>query len=150
MKKVFLLILVIVILPMTLSAQNTTDALVLINGKVSNVELSSIEPNTIESVTVIKDQAAIDIYGEAAKNGVILVITKDFVKPVRYDSVKYQVPKPLIFVDGETYNSDLKSINPDEIKSISVLKDLSATKVFGVAGNNGVILITTKGDHSKK
>ena len=150
MKKVFLLVLLIAFLPMTLSAQNKTDALVLINGKVSNVELSSIDPNTIESVSVIKGQSAINIYGEAAKNGVILVITKDFVKPIKYDTAKYQLPKALIIVDGEIYNSDLKSIHPEEIKSISVLKNISGAKVYGEAGKNGVIIVTTKRQNLKK
>lgn len=150
MKKVFLLALLIVILPMTLSAQNKTDALILINGTATNVELNSIDPNAIESVTVIKDQAAIDIYGEAAKNGVVLVITKDFARPVRYDTAKYQASKALIVLDGEIYKSGLNSIHPDEISTISVLNDLSATRAYGEAGKNGVILITTKGNKLKK
>jgi TonB-dependent SusC/RagA subfamily outer membrane receptor len=149
MKKEFLLIL-LVILPMALSAQNKADTLLLINGKVSNVELSSIDPNTIESVSVIKNQVAIDIYGEAAKNGVILVITKDLVNPISYDTAKYQQAKPLLVVDGEIYKSDLKSIQPEEIESLSVLKNVSATKVYGVAGTNGVIIVTTKRNKTNK
>jgi TonB-dependent SusC/RagA subfamily outer membrane receptor len=150
MKKALFLAVLIVTLQMTLSSQNKTDALILINGKVSNAELSSIDPNTIESMTVIKDQAAIDIYGEAAKNGVILVITKDFARPVRYDSAKYQPSKALIILDGEIYKSGLNSIHPDEISTISVLNDLSATKAYGEAGKNGVILITSKRNKLKK
>lgn len=49
---------------------------------------------------------------------------------------------PLIQVDGvERLMSD---IDPNEIESITVLKDASATAVFGVRGANGVVLITTK------
>jgi bla regulator protein blaR1 len=150
MKKVFLLVLLTVMFQIILSAQNKTNELLLINGKVSNLELSSIDPNTIESVSVFKDQAAINIYGEAAKNGVILVITKDFVRPISYDTAKYQQPKPLIILDGEIYNSDIKSIHPDNIESISVLKNVSATKVYGESGKNGVIIVTTKGPRLKK
>ncbi|HTN38470.1 MAG TPA: SusC/RagA family TonB-linked outer membrane protein, partial [Arachidicoccus sp.] len=50
---------------------------------------------------------------------------------------------PLIMVDGiarDTYDD----IDPNEVESISVLKDASATAVYGVRGANGVILITTK------
>ncbi len=50
---------------------------------------------------------------------------------------------PLIMVDGvarDTYND----IDPNEIETISILKDASATAVYGVRGANGVILITTK------
>lgn len=51
--------------------------------------------------------------------------------------------QPLIMVDGiarDTYND----IDPNEIETISILKDASATAVYGVRGANGVILITTK------
>ena len=49
---------------------------------------------------------------------------------------------PLVLVDG--VESSMNDINPSEVESISVLKDASATAVFGVKGANGVILITTK------
>ena len=50
---------------------------------------------------------------------------------------------PLIMVDGiETANYN--NIDPNEIESISILKDASATAVYGVRGANGVLIITTK------
>ena len=49
---------------------------------------------------------------------------------------------PLIQVDG--VERDMWDIDPNEIESVTVLKDASATAVFGVRGANGVILITTK------
>lgn len=49
---------------------------------------------------------------------------------------------PLIQVDG--VERDMSQIDPNEIESVTVLKDASATAVFGVRGANGVILITTK------
>lgn len=49
---------------------------------------------------------------------------------------------PLIEVDG--VEREFSQIDPNEIASITVLKDASATAVFGVRGANGVILITTK------
>ena len=52
---------------------------------------------------------------------------------------------PLVQIDGVTREmSDFTQIDPNEIESISVLKDASATAVFGVQGANGVILVTTK------
>jgi TonB-linked SusC/RagA family outer membrane protein len=51
--------------------------------------------------------------------------------------------KPLIMVDGVARDS-YNNIDPNEIESISILKDASATAVFGVRGANGVILIVTK------
>lgn len=50
----------------------------------------------------------------------------------------------VIIVDGIQYTSSLSSINPDDIASIDILKDASATAVYGAQGANGVILITTK------
>lgn len=49
---------------------------------------------------------------------------------------------PLILVDG--VERDFNSIDPKEIESFSILKDASATAVYGVRGANGVIAITTK------
>lgn len=50
---------------------------------------------------------------------------------------------PLVMVDGiETPNYN--NIDPNEIETVSILKDASATAVYGVRGANGVILITTK------
>lgn len=52
---------------------------------------------------------------------------------------------PLIQIDGVTMDaSAMNDLDPEEIESISVLKDASATAVFGVEGANGVILVTTK------
>lgn len=48
----------------------------------------------------------------------------------------------LVLVDG--IERDWNQIDPDDIESFSVLKDASATAVYGVRGANGVILITTK------
>lgn len=50
--------------------------------------------------------------------------------------------KPLVQVDG--VERSFNDIDPNEIESITVLKDASATAVFGVRGANGVLLITTK------
>lgn len=50
---------------------------------------------------------------------------------------------PLILVDGIPRES-IREIDANEIETVSVLKDASATAVFGVRGANGVILITTK------
>ena len=49
---------------------------------------------------------------------------------------------PLILVDG--VERQMNNLDVNEVESISVLKDASATAVFGVKGANGVILITTK------
>lgn len=50
--------------------------------------------------------------------------------------------EPLILVDG--IERDFNDVDPNEIETVSTLKDASATAVYGVKGANGVILITTK------
>ena len=50
--------------------------------------------------------------------------------------------EPLVLVDG--VERTMNDVDPNQIESMSVLKDASATAVFGVKGANGVILITTK------
>ncbi len=53
--------------------------------------------------------------------------------------------QPLIQVDGVTVDASyMNDIDPEEIESVTVLKDASATAVFGVEGANGVVLISTK------
>ncbi|MGZ5254567.1 MAG: SusC/RagA family TonB-linked outer membrane protein, partial [Flavitalea sp.] len=51
---------------------------------------------------------------------------------------------PLIVVDGIPYSGGLMDINPNDVKSIEVLKDASAAAIYGSRGANGVILVTTK------
>mgnify|MGYP006251405147 FL=1 len=52
---------------------------------------------------------------------------------------------PLVIVDGITLSlDDMNALDPNDIKSISVLKDASTTALYGVRGGNGVIVITTK------
>lgn len=51
---------------------------------------------------------------------------------------------PLYVVDGFPIVGDISNINPDEIESISILKDASATSLYGSRAANGVVLIQTK------
>ena len=148
MKKLTLLIFPMIFCFISLSAQvDKKDPLIVINGKISNIKLSSLEPSDIESMSVSKSQAAKDAYGILAENGVISIITKDYVKT---DSRNDQPSKPLVLVDGEVFTSSLDSINIQEIESVSVRKDKSATAPYGKAGENGVILITTKENSLRK
>lgn len=56
--------------------------------------------------------------------------------------------QPLVLVDG--VEREFSQIAPDDIETISVLKDASATAVYGVRGANGVMLITTKRGKEQK
>jgi len=60
----------------------------------------------------------------------------------------FQNASPLFVVDG-FFTSDISNISPDQIESMEVLKDASATAIYGSRGANGVILITTKNGGDK-
>lgn len=55
---------------------------------------------------------------------------------------------PLYVIDGVPYTGSLNAINPADIKSTTILKDATATAIYGSRGANGVVLITTKGGSS--
>ncbi|MGZ8538800.1 MAG: SusC/RagA family TonB-linked outer membrane protein, partial [Flavisolibacter sp.] len=58
---------------------------------------------------------------------------------------------PLIVLDGIPFMGSIADINPNDVRSIEILKDASATAIYGSRGANGVILITTdKGSRNRK
>ncbi|MEN8229832.1 MAG: SusC/RagA family TonB-linked outer membrane protein, partial [Bacteroidota bacterium] len=57
---------------------------------------------------------------------------------------------PMIVLDGAVYKGSLADINPNDVKSIDILKDASSAAVFGSKAASGVILITTKKGTSGK
>ena len=58
---------------------------------------------------------------------------------------------PLVVLDGIPFPGSIGDINPNDIKSVDILKDASATAIYGSRGANGVILITTnKGQRGRK
>jgi TonB-linked SusC/RagA family outer membrane protein len=52
--------------------------------------------------------------------------------------------EPLFVVDGVPFNGSINDLNQDDVASVEILKDASATAIYGSRGANGVILITTK------
>ncbi|MBK1439824.1 SusC/RagA family TonB-linked outer membrane protein [Parapedobacter sp. ISTM3] len=51
---------------------------------------------------------------------------------------------PLIVVDNFPYDGDLSTINPNDVASITILKDAASSSIWGVRAGNGVVVITTK------
>ena len=58
--------------------------------------------------------------------------------------------EPLFVVDGIPFNGSINDLNQDDVASVEILKDASATAIYGSRGANGVILITTKRGRSGK
>jgi N-acetylmuramoyl-L-alanine amidase/HSP20 family molecular chaperone IbpA len=117
------------------------------DGKIISAdEMKKIDPNTIESVSVLKDKIATDKYGAKGKNGVVEIKikpSKDSNDPIE---LKLEaVNQPLYVLDTKIISNDeMKKIDPNTIESINVLKDKTATDKYGVKGKNGVVEITLK------
>lgn len=63
---------------------------------------------------------------------------------IRGESTFLSSTNPLIVVDNFPFEGDISSINPNDIESITVLRDASAASIWGARSGNGVIVITTK------
>ena len=63
---------------------------------------------------------------------------------IRGRSTLFAAAQPLIVIDDFPYEGDLSNINPNDVESITVLKDAAAASVWGTRAGNGVIVITTK------
>lgn len=63
---------------------------------------------------------------------------------IRGLSSLYSANGPLYIVDGVPFSGDLSGINPQDIESIDMQKDVTATALYGARGANGVVFITTK------
>lgn len=76
-----------------------------------------------------------------------VVLTKDGEIEIRGVSTIWGISDPLVVVDGYPLigvEDGLRSINPDVVESITVLKDAVAASIYGARASNGVIVITTK------
>ena len=110
--------------------------LYIVDGKPA-AEIESIEPENIESISVLKDVQAKILYGDKGKNGVIIITTKD--------AAKAKIDDAVVLVDGVPYDGDINDIAPETIESMEVLKGENATRIYGVAAKNGAISIKLKG-----
>ncbi|WP_225321477.1 SusC/RagA family TonB-linked outer membrane protein [Rhizosphaericola mali] len=63
---------------------------------------------------------------------------------IRGRSTLFANDQPLVVVDGFPYDGDISNINPNDIASVTVLKDAAASSIWGVKSGNGVIVLTTK------
>jgi len=69
---------------------------------------------------------------------------KDDGLTIRGVSTLYGTKRPLIVVDNFPIEGDINSINPNDVESITILKDAAAASIWGARAANGVIVITTK------
>lgn len=108
-------------------------------GAISTVDVTNLKVSNAQLSTNLAGQLAgivsMSRSGEPGKNS-----AADFY--IRGVSSFQGSSSPLVLVDG--IERDLDLVDTDDIASFSILKDASASAVYGVRGANGVILITTK------
>src|SRR5690606_14868355 len=63
---------------------------------------------------------------------------------IRGQNTIHSDARVLVIVDNFPYEGDLNNINPNDVESITVLKDAAAASIWGARAGNGVIVITTK------
>ncbi|MBB5436934.1 TonB-linked SusC/RagA family outer membrane protein [Pedobacter sp. AK017] len=63
---------------------------------------------------------------------------------IRGMSTIFSNTQPLIVVDNFPYDGDIRNLNPNDIESVTVLKDAAAASIWGARAGNGVIVISTK------
>lgn len=128
-----------------LRVEDETFPLVILDKKeITKEELEAINPETIESISVLKDKLAAGLYGDKGKNGVILISLKKEQKGIILVKDGVEVTPLIMFDDKEITKQEMDAINPETIQSISVLKDKSATELYGDKGKNGVVIVTSK------
>lgn len=113
----------------TLSKERVTGAYDLLPKKALDKPSSNIASRLVGRVAGV--QATLDVNGDPTFQ-------------IRGKSSLYADAQPLVVVDGFPIEGDFKSINPNDVESITVLKDAAAASIWGARSANGVIVITTK------
>ncbi|SKC15804.1 SusC/RagA family TonB-linked outer membrane protein [Dyadobacter psychrophilus] len=110
-----------------------------VTGAITSVKAKDITaiPTTNALRSLQGKVSGIDITQSSGQPGADINIVLRGNRSLRADN------KPLVLVDGIPYGSFI-DINPTDIASIEVLKDVASTAIYGTRGANGVIIITTK------
>ncbi|MCD2423488.1 TonB-dependent receptor [Niabella pedocola] len=110
-----------------------------LTGAVASVQTKKLEKEAPRSIQdLLRGNAAGLIIGQgntAKADATLLIRGKGTLKAGN---------SPLNVVDGVIYDGTFADLNPNDIQSIDILKDASATAVYGAKAANGVVLITTK------
>ena len=106
--------------------------------------IASVKQDEIEVLAPVATSVQ-DLLGGAAKG--VLVITSpypNFNTGISNNAPLYVIDGVAQFVDDTQAINPLQSLSPNEIESIDILKDASATAIYGSRGANGVIIVNTK------
>src|SRR5258706_7641469 len=108
--------------------------------------ISSISAGTIESVPVPTVESALQgrasgvqvVSNDGSPGGNISVLIRGVGSLASYGN------GPLYVIDGYPITGGINNINPSDIATLDVLKDASATAIYGIRAANGVVIVTTK------
>lgn len=117
-----------------------------LTGATSSLKGSEITqvPVTTAAQAITGKVAGVNVITQSGAPGADINIT------VRGGTSITQSMAPLYIVDGFQMDNGLQNVDINDIESIDVMKDASATAIYGARGSNGVILITTKSGKSGK
>ena len=136
--------------PLQLTKETIKAPLIILDGKIMDIDVNTIPMETVESVNVLPGKEATVKYGVTGKDGVILITTKkggvqvtDVPPPPPPPPPSGLTNHPLIILNGKVSDIDLNKLNPNTIDTIKVLKDEVAIKKYGEIGKDGVLEVTT-------
>ncbi len=112
-----------------------------VTGAVSSVSGATIEKVPVTTVDQALQGRATGVQvmnNDASPGGNVSIMIRGV------GSIGVNGNAPLYVIDGYPTTSGINNINPNDIASIDILKDASATAVYGIRAANGVIIITTK------
>ena len=117
-----------------------------ITGAISQVSTEEIERRPVSSVSQALEGATSGItvtsnYGQPGNDPTIVI---------RGVGTINGTTTPLYVIDGVPFGGNISDLNPDDIASMSVLKDAASAALYGNRASNGVILITTKKANKEK
>lgn len=117
-----------------------------ITGAISQVTSADIANRPVSSVTSALEGASsgINVTGAIGQPGTSSTISIRGIGTVTGNN------NPLIVLDGVPFDGNMTDIAPDDIESISVLKDAASCALYGNRASNGVILLTTKKSKANK
>ena len=106
--------------------------------------VSTVNSDAIESGTPVRVEDALQ--GQASGVNIISSGSPGSKPTVLIRGISsYAGNDPLVVIDGVSASiDDLNSVNPNDIKSVNILKDAALASIYGVKGGSGVIVITTK------
>ena len=115
-------------------------------GTAAKVNMKSIENKNVSTVSqaLAGESAGVRVINSSGQPG-----SEPTVRIRGFGSVNGN-RDPLYVVDGMPFSGNVSSINPEDIQDMVVLKDATATAIYGARGANGVVVITTKSGRGAK